>query len=135
VDDSTKRAYIRTRLNKARDDLAAARSLLTLGYLRVAVNRAYYTIFHTASAALLWLGIERSRHLGVQSAVGEFLVKPGMIEPEFGRLYAKAREAREEQDYDLEAEPLAVQDATQIVDDAERFVNRIEQYLRQVGAI
>jgi hypothetical protein len=106
-----------------------------LGYLRVAVNRAYYTIFHTASAALLWIGVERSRHLGVQSAFGEFLVKSGSIEPEFGRLYAKAREAREEQDYDLEAAPLTLQDAAQIVDDAERFVNRIEQYLRQVGAV
>jgi len=135
VDDATKRAYIRTRLSKAREDLAAARSLLTLGYLRVAVNRAYYTIFHTASAALLWIGVERSRHLGVQSAFGEFLVKSGSIEPEFGRLYAKAREAREEQDYDLEAAPLTLQDAAQIVDDAERFVNRIEQYLRQVGAV
>ena len=135
MDDATKRAYIRTRLSKAREDLAAARSLVTLGYLRVAVNRAYYTIFHTASAALLWLGVERSRHLGVQSAVGEFLVKPGIIEPEFGKLYAKAREAREEQDYDLAAEPLTVQDAAQIVNDAERFVNRLEQYLRHVGAI
>lgn len=135
MDDATKRAYIRTRLSKAREDLAAARSLLTLGYLRVAVNRAYYTIFHTASAALLWIGVERSRHLGVQSAFGEFLVKSGSIEPEFGRLYAKAREAREEQDYDLEAAPLTLQDAAQIVDDAERFVNRIEQYLRQVGAV
>ena len=134
MDDATKRAYIRTRLSKAREDLAAARSLLTLGYLRVAVNRAYYTIFHTASAALLWIGVERSRHLGVQSAFGEFLVKSGSIEPEFGRLYAKAREAREEQDYDLEAAPLTLQDAAQIVDDAERFVNRIEQYL-QVGAV
>lgn len=135
MDDATKRAYIRIRLNKAREDLAAARSLLALGYLRVAVNRAYYTIFHTASAALLWIGIERSHHLGVQSAVGEFLVKPGIIEPEFGKLYAKAREAREEQDYDLEAEPLGAQDAAQIVNNAERFVDRIEQYLRQVEAI
>ncbi len=135
MDDATKRTYIRTRLSKAREDLAAARSLLTLGYLRVAVNRAYYTIFHTASAALLWIGVERSRHLGVQSAFGEFLVKPGIIEPEFGRLYVKAREAREEQDYDLEAAPLTAQDASQIVDDAERFVNRIKQYLRQVEAI
>ncbi len=135
MDDATRRAYIHARLAKARDDLAAARSLLELGYLRVAVNRAYYTIFHTASAALLWIGIERGRHLGVQSAFGEFLVKPGIIEPEFGKLYAKAREAREEQDYDLEAELLAAQDATQLVDDAEHFVNRIEQYLRQAGAI
>ncbi len=39
-----------------------------------------------APAALLWQDIERSRHLGVQSAFGEFLVRPGVIEPEYGRL-------------------------------------------------
>ncbi len=38
MDDATKRAYIRTRLSKARQDLAAARSLLTLGDLRVAIQ-------------------------------------------------------------------------------------------------
>ncbi len=88
-----------------------------------------------ASASLLWLDVERARHSGVQSAFGERLVKSGIIEPEFSTLYAEARKIREEQDYDLDADPLDAVEASQIVDDAERFVNRIEQYLRQVGAI
>ena len=135
MDEATKRAYLRARLDKARDDLSNARSDLEHGYLRGAANRAYYAVFHMASASLLWLDVERARHSGVQSAFGERLVKSGIIEPEFSTLYAEARKIREEQDYDLDADPLDAVEASQIVDDAERFVNRIEQYLRQVGAI
>ena len=84
---------------------------------------------------MLWLDIERARHSGTQAAFGEFLVKPGNIEPEFGEIYTRARKAREEQDYDLAAVPLAVQDAERIVAGAERFMERLKRYLRQVGAI
>jgi len=46
------------RLEKARDDLATARHDLLASRWRGAVNRAYYAIFHTTSAALLWLDID-----------------------------------------------------------------------------
>jgi uncharacterized protein (UPF0332 family) len=115
--------------------MATARNALAYGHWRGAVNRAYYTIFHTASAALLWLDVERARHSGIQSAFGEFLIKTGKIEPEFGEIYTKARKAREEQDYDVEARPLTAQDAEQIVIYAERFVARLERYLREAEAI
>lgn len=112
-----------------------ARDDLTRAHWRGAVNRSYYTIFHAASAVLLWLDIERSRHSGTQAAFGEFLVKRGNIEPKFGRIYTRARKAREEQDYDLDVAPPTEQDAKQIVDDAERFVSRMKRFLREEGAI
>ena len=123
------------RLAKAHDDVVTARDALAHDHWRGAVNRAYYTIFHTTSAALLWLDVERARHSGVQSALGEFLVKTGKIEPEFGEIYTRARKAREEQDYDIEARPLTAQDAEQVIASAERFVARLERYLREAGAI
>lgn len=115
--------------------MVTARDALAHDHWRGAVNRAYYTIFHTTSAALLWLDVERARHSGVQSALGEFLVKTGKIEPEFGEIYTRARKAREEQDYDIEARPLTAQDAEQVIASAERFVARLERYLREAGAI
>jgi uncharacterized protein (UPF0332 family) len=135
MDDTSKRAYIRVRLEKAQDDLATARDDLAHHHRRGAVNRAYYAVFHAASAALLWLDVERARHSGTQAAFGEFLIKPGLVEPEFGRMYASARQVREEQDYDLEAAPLTEKDAGRIIADAARFVARMERYLRQAGAI
>jgi len=135
MDIDAKRTTIRVRLEKAHDDLAAARALLQTAHWRATVNRAYYTIFHVTSAALLWLDVSRSRHSGIQSAFGEFLVKPGLIEREYADIYADAREWREEQDYRDIARPLDEATATQIVKDAERFVARIERYLRETGAI
>jgi len=135
MDVDAKRTTIRVRLEKARDDLAAARALLQTAHWRAAVNRAYYTIFHVTSAALLWLNVSRSKHSGIQSAFGEFLVKPSLIEREYADIYADAREWREEQDYRDIARPLDEATATQIVQDAERFITRLERYLREVGAI
>ena len=63
------------------------------------------------------------------------MVKPGLIEAEYGQLYRIAREWREEQDYSDTARELNEPMATRIVEDAERFVARLERYLRQVGAI
>ena len=135
MDDPTKRTYIQAHLARAKGDLATAHNNLTHNHWRGAVNRAYYAVFHSASAALLWLDIERAKHSGVQAAFGEFLVKSGTIEPEFGRIYTKLRKARETEDYDIMAAPLTAEVTTQMVKEAERFMTRVERHLRQVGAI
>jgi uncharacterized protein (UPF0332 family) len=135
MDELAKRTYICLHLERARDDLNIARDNLGFDHYRGAANRAYYTIFHAASAALLWSGIERSRHTGVQAAFSQFLVKSGIIEPMYSKIYTKAQKVREEQDYDLSADSLSEEEIQQLVDDSEQFLSRIEQYLGQVGVI
>jgi uncharacterized protein (UPF0332 family) len=135
MDIETKRTYIGIRVAKAQEDLATAQEMLRLEHWRGAINRAYYAIFHTTSAALLWLDIERSKHSGIQAAFNQFLVKPGMIEDEYSQIYKETRDWRDEQDYKDLVRPLDQATTTQIVYDAERFVTRLERYLRQVGAI
>jgi len=98
------------------------------------VNRAYYGVFHITSAGLLTLDIERSKHSGVQSAFSQYLVKPGRIEPEYNRIYARARRLREDYDYADELRDLDEKITADLLADAERFVARMEQHLRKVGA-
>ena len=102
---------------------------------RGAVNRAYYTVFHVASAALLWHDEQRSKHSGVQAAFGALLIKSGKIEPEYGKIYAEARRLREDQEYLFEDEPLTEADARRVVADCEQFVERLTRYLREAGAL
>ena len=135
MDLATKRAYIRVRLDKARDDLDTARVLLRNKRFRATVNRAYYAIFQITSAALLWHDIERAKHSGVKAAFNEYLIKPGSIEVEYGKIFRDAREWREEQDYKDICRPIDAATAAQIVLDAERFVTRLETYLRGISAI
>ena len=90
MDNATKRFLIEAHLEKAHDDLITANDMLADDHFRGAINRAYYTVFHAASAALLWLDIELAKHSGVQSAFGEFLIKSGIIEPEFGKIFIES---------------------------------------------
>lgn len=135
MDLTTKHTVIRLRLDKAREDLATAQELLELSRWRGAVNRAYYTVFHITSAALLWLDVERKKHAAIEASFNQVFIKPGLLEVEYGRIYRDARKWREEQDYKDIAIPLDEAKVTQIVNDAERFVARLEEYLREVGAI
>ena len=128
------RDYARLRLERAREELATASENIAHDHYRAAVSRAYYAVFYMASAALFSQSIQRAKHSGVESAFAEFLVRPGRIEPEFGRLYQKARRQREEADY---ADDANIDEATarQTLADAERFVNRLEHFLREIDAL
>jgi len=128
------RAYARLRLKNAREELETARQVIAHGYLRAAVSRAYYAVFYMASAALFSQSVQRAKHSGIASAFSQFLVKSGYIEPEFGRLYHQARRWREEADYS--DEPVIDEAiAQQVLVDAERFVNRLERFLLEIGAL
>ena len=133
MDEHTK-IIIGVRLEKAKEDIATAHDMIALKRLRGAVNRAYYAIYHLATAVLLTQDIERSKHSGVQSAFGHYLVKPGLIEPEYGRILTGARKAKETSDYADRIE-LDGETAQRIVADADRFVARMEEYLASVGAL
>jgi uncharacterized protein (UPF0332 family) len=133
VDEDT-RVIIRVRVAKAREDVETARELVALGRYRVAATRSYYAIFTITTAVLLTQGLARDKHTGVQSAFGEHFVQSGQIQREYGRIFTVARKAREESDY---ADQLAFtrEYAEKHLADAERFVARMEQYLKDVGAI
>lgn len=133
--DQAQRVIIAIRVEKCQEDIATAREDLERGRHRAAVARAYYAVFHIASAALLTIGIERAKHSGIESAFSEFLIKPGLIEPEYGDIYRRARRLREDQEYADDFARLDDAQVAQILSQAERFIARLEHYLRQVGAI
>lgn len=65
-----------------------------------AVARAYYAMFHAATALLSVKGIQRKSHRGILSAFGEYLVKPGLIEKRLHKVLREAFELRQQTDYD-----------------------------------
>ena len=133
MDEDTKR-LIGIRLERCRDDLVTAQLLIREGKYRTAISRAYYAIFMIATAALATLGISRSKHSGVESAFGQYLVKPGLLEPKYHSVYIRAREWREDADYEPTVQ-FTEQDARTVLGQAEEFVARVERYLRENAAI
>ena len=68
-------------LQKARDSLAAARSLLGNGYTDFAASRAYYAMFYVAEALLSILGQSYRKHAAVIAAFGREYAKSGKLDP------------------------------------------------------
>jgi uncharacterized protein (UPF0332 family) len=122
--------YLRHRLERSYEDLAWARGAWERGEYRLALNRAYYAVFHLAAAVLADLDVMRRRHSGVESAFHEYLIKPGFIEPEYGRFYREARQWREDADYHFGVE-FTVEKTHQVLEQAERTVARLERFLHE----
>jgi uncharacterized protein (UPF0332 family) len=119
-------------MEHARKMLDVAANNLAADFCGSAVNRAYYAIFNAANALLVTRDISRSRHSGVIAAFREIFVRPGLIEAEYSHIYGQVMDDRNVSDYEIDL-PIDVSVATRDLDDARRFVTRVEQFLRQEG--
>lgn len=122
-------AEIEEYLALANEDLAAAQDNLQFGHLRAAVSRAYYAMFYATTALLGSKGLWRSKHQGLIAAFGEHFVKPGLIEPQYGRILHDAFEARLDSDYGPNPD-LTEASAHQLISNATSFVERLAQSLQ-----
>ena len=95
--------------------LEAAQVLAEHGYWRDVLSKTYFAMFYAASALLASKGISRSKHSGIHSALGQYFVKPGLIEPQYSRMLINAFNVRLDSDYDVQ------------------FVERVTAYLQQEG--
>ena len=132
MDEATKET-IRIYLDLAHEALEDARYLRAGNRFRGANSKAYYAAHYALVAALYALNVVRSKHSGVESALSQFLVKPGYIEEEFKDIFIELRRLREDSDYEPRFVPNAAQ-TDRLVANAERFVARMEQFLRERGA-
>jgi uncharacterized protein (UPF0332 family) len=132
VPEDAARREVGLYIHHARRMLDVAEHNIADGFCESAINRAYYAIFYAANAMLATQGLTRSKHLGVIAAFRLHFVKPGAIGVEYGDIYGRVMDDRHISDYDVEAliEP---ERARVDLDDAHRFVNRIEGYLREEG--
>lgn len=133
MEEATK-ILINVRVESADEDLETAKELLKLNRYRAAVNRAYYAIFSTTNAVLLSKQIERSKHSGVEAAFIQNFIKTGIFRIEFGKMLNYIRKKREECDYSSRIK-IDRETAEKIVEDAEKFIRRMKEYLKEMGGI
>lgn len=109
--------------------LQESQCLLSGRFFRGTVGRAYYAMFHAATAVLLSRGIERSSHGGIISAFGRLIAKPGLVDPKSHRYLVEAFTLRNDCDYlaPFEAEE---SQARATLDRAREFVDICRQLCR-----
>jgi len=99
--------------------------------LRIVSQEHTMLFFHAAKAALSTVGVESDTHNGVRKMFSFHLIKTGKMEKEFARILTAEKEDREISDYEVSID-IEEGRARQRVDEAEKFVQRIEQYLQTI---
>jgi uncharacterized protein (UPF0332 family) len=122
-------------------ELARARRLLEAGwylhrggFFEDAVSRAYYAVFHAASALLASIGRTVRTHDGLRAAVAQHFVKPGHLSPKYSRVLARIAADRNDADYGA-VTVMRAEDAEETLGEAEDFVAAVETYLAARGAV
>lgn len=123
---------IQAELARAVKSLQAAKILQTEGLFEDAVSRAYYAVMHAAKAALLVHDTISESHSAIRRLFGSELVKPGFIEKEWASILAREQDRRIAADYNA-SHLMDADSSLQLVEDAERFIVRMQHYLAVQG--
>ena len=119
----------RYRVQQAEESLDEARFLLAGGKsTRSVINRAYYAMFYAVLALLVYEEFSSSKHSGVLSYFNRRFIKGGVFDKSLGLWLGKAFELRQRVDYREQVEP-AREQATQILDQADRFIKAVTAHL------
>lgn len=125
---------IKKHISKSQEKLNAAKDLLQHGYIDDAISRAYYSVFHAASAVLLSKGITVNTHEGLKTLFGIYLVQTNEIEKKYAQFIRNLKDDRENGDYDLFT-GFEQEDAEKAISEAEEFLNRMKHYLHEKHGI
>jgi uncharacterized protein (UPF0332 family)/predicted nucleotidyltransferase len=124
---------VQAEFNRADQSLRAARVLQGEALFGDAISRSYYAVMHAARAALLVHDTITESHSAVRRLFGEVLVRPGLIERQWADVLAREQGQRIRADYGVGE--WEAQTSAGLVDEAAAFVERIRQYLQNVGGL
>lgn len=121
---------IRTQMRKSEEKLNAAKTLFREGFVDDAISRAYYSMFHAASAVLFAEGITVESHSALKTMFGLRFVKTGKIDKKYGRWLNKLKDERENGDYDIFTS-FEREDAKEDINEVEEFLSEMKRFLIQ----
>ena len=118
------------RLQQADESLEEARFLYEgRKSARSIINRAYYSMFYSILALLIYEPFSSSKHSGVISYFNRNFIKAGIFSERLGRGVNKAFDLRQRGDYREQAN-LTTEEVEPFLDLAREFIDSIRQYLK-----
>lgn len=123
--------HIQYLMDKADENLAAAKKILSDAYPDISASRAYYAMFYAAEAALLTKGLQFAKHSGVISNFNKEFIKTGILPETMSKQIQKGFRFRTQGDYGLV--PVEPAQAESILESAAEFVRSVRDYLEKEG--
>ncbi len=115
-------------MEKARENVRAAKILQREACYDIAASRAYYAMFYIAQALLFTKGLVYSKHSAVIAAFGKEFAKTGLLDSKFHSRLVGAQDDRNLSDYGANVNFPAIE-AQKLIDQAEEFLTAAEAYL------
>ena len=130
-----KRQLALYRIQQAEESLDEARYLLAGNKSpRSVINRAYYSMFYSILALLIFEPYSSSKHSGVLSYFNRHFIKNGMIAKDIGRAVNKAFDIRQRGDYREQVSITSTQ-VTPYIDWADKLIEAVRDLLKSRGGI
>lgn len=107
-------------IERAFEELNAAKLLLEKGFSFKSVSSSYYTIYHAAKALLLLKGVDPRTHEGVERMFSLYYIKTKDFDLSVGKTIGRLMKMRQEADYYPEV-PFTGEEASEAVKLAEAF--------------
>ena len=101
---------------------------------RSVINRAYYAMFYSILALLIFEPYSSSKHSGILSYFNRKFIKPGKISKDLGRAVNKAFDLRQRCDYREEVN-ITHEQAKPFIRLTEMFVSSVKDYLQDNNSI
>lgn len=93
--------YIQYRIDRSAELFDDARLLSDNRRWRSCVNRLYYSTFNLVDALLTLDNVSTKTHDGLKTMFLQLYIKSGKIETDYGKLYSKLIDWRQESDYSV----------------------------------
>ena len=119
-------------MQQSRTSLTAAPRLFEdgEGFYGFAASRAYYAMFYAVEAVLLSKGLSFSSHRAVISAFGQHFAREGILPTELHSMVGNAFKLRTLGDYSTD--PFTEEMAVPVLENAQRVVTEVQDYLDQL---
>lgn len=116
------------RINKAIENIEAAKVLLQSRLYSESLNRSYYAIFHGLRALLAYDQFDSKKHSGIIAYFNQHYVKENKFSKEFSIILNEAFIIRNKSDYD-DFYISSREEAEEQIKKAETFIKGIKNYI------
>ncbi len=100
LDQDSIDAVIKYRIERSKETLSEANTLIQNGFYNAAINRLYYACYYSVNALLVKNRIQAQTHGGVKQMFGLHFIVNGKVPPNYGRFYNQLFNDRLTGDYD-----------------------------------
>lgn len=128
LDPKSIEALSQYRIQRAKETILEAETLIQNGFFNAAVNRLYYACYYAVNALLVYHRIQAQTHAGVKQMFGLHFIVTSKLPSRLGRFYNQLFNDRITGDYD----DFIIYDKAmidEIYPQAQDFISKISQLL------